>query len=574
MLKPFYSNFKIKNKIFSISLLLLLIFCLIGMVTYHYFTNLYEKRIYEESADMLQLSSTVLDEELKKIENLSFQVSTDTLVQEYMETINERKIGFEDYKTKANLLERLLTFAASERYISSIQIIDIYGKKYTTGYNTKIENDADKIKRLVSASEGSNTWSRIDGKNGLSSARQIRKKANVSLSNMGILIISLDMDKFVEQTLDFSKNKNFIITDGNEIFYQNEGSTIMDSHDFPKESIENGYKIEEMEGKDYLLTYKHSRFSQMTYYHLLPFDNITKQSQTIKRIMIVCFLFMLTLTILLSRRAAQNISKPLEELSTRMKQVQDGDFEEPEAIPEKYHNDEVGLLHINFRLMLDKINELIKENYTKQLIIKETEYKALQAQINPHFLYNTLDSINWLAKINQQEKISVMAEALGNMMRNIISKKAAMITVKEELEIVRNYITIQQYRYEKRLDFTLDTSITHEGSQIPKLTIQPIVENAIQHGLEEMVTKCHVSVTVLAIGENLQITVEDNGPGIDESKLEGIYRGKIKSKSSGIGLNNINERIKLMFGDTYGVNIESRLGAGTKVKILLPYMAG
>ncbi|MCF6408434.1 sensor histidine kinase [Pseudalkalibacillus salsuginis] len=570
---PFYRKFKIKNKIFSISLLLLLIFCLIGIVTYHYFTTIYEKRIYEESADMLQLSSTVLDKELKKVEGLSFQVSTDELVQRYMDRINSNIIGIEDYRTKTSLLERLLIFASAERYISSMQVIDIYGNKYTTGFNTSIEADPTRLNRLVYESAGSNFWTRIKEENTIAAARLIRKKENVSLEHLGILVITLDMKEFIDRTLNFSPNKNFIITNGEDIFFQNENMDIKIS-DLPKEKYVNGYRTTEINGNDYLVTFKHSRFSDLTYYHLLPFDSITRQTETIRSIMIICFLFMLTLTIILSRRAADNISKPLEELSLRMKHVQSGDFEEPFEIPAKYYDDEVGQLHVNFRLMLDKINELIKENYTKQLIIKETEYKALQAQINPHFLYNTLDSINWLAKINQQEKISVMAEALGNMMRNIISKKAAMITIKEELEIVKNYITIQKYRYDQRLNFTLKSISELEDSKIPKLSIQPIVENAIQHGLEEMITECRIIVDITTDEDDLLIVVEDNGPGIEENKLEGIYRGEIRSKSSGIGLNNINERIKMMFGEKYGIKIESKVGKGTKVKIRLPYLLG
>ncbi|UOQ43980.1 sensor histidine kinase [Halobacillus salinarum] len=564
--QPFYRNFKIKNKIFSISLLLLLIFCLIGMVTYQYFTTLYEKRIYQESADMLQLSSSVLDEELNKVENLSFQVSTDVLIQTYLQTINESEVSYELYQTKTRLLGRLLDFASTKKYISSMQVIDANGEKYTTGYNTSVENDPGKIGSLLLNTKGSNVWTNIEGANAISSARLIRRKENLGLDNLGKLIISIDMDEFVNKTLNFSPNKNFVITSKDEIFYQRDEDKWKIS-DFQINNNGNGYMVKEINGSDYLLTYTHSRFSDLNYYHLLPYEDITKQTRTIKRIMIICFLFMLTLTIWLSRRAAQNISKPLEDLSAGMKQVENGNFEVPTT---SYHDDEVGQLHHNFRVMLNKINELIKENYTKQLMIKETEYKALQAQINPHFLYNTLDSINWLAKINQQKKISVMAENLGSMMRNIISKKEATITVQEEMEIVRNYITIQKYRYEDRLDFTLTTDPEFDRVQIPKLTIQPVVENAIQHGLEEMVTACKVDVELRQQEEDLLIMVSDNGPGIEEDKLEGIYRGEIKSKSSGIGLKNINERIKMMFGERYGLTIDSKFGQGTTVNLLIP----
>ncbi|WP_164908514.1 cache domain-containing sensor histidine kinase [Halobacillus litoralis] len=571
-MKPFNSNFRIKNKIFSVSLLLLMIFGLLGLVTFQYFTSSYEKRIYEESADMLQLSSSIVDKELNMIEDLSFQVSTDSIIQNYLKTINENRYSFESYDTKMKLLERMLSYASTRKYIASMQIIDLHGQKHTTGFDTSLENDRGKIGRVLSGSKGSNVWTKIEGENGISSARQIRKKANLSLQNIGTLIISIDMDTFVDETLNFSpENKDMVITSMHEIFYQSNDSE-WEMSDFSNENNGSGYMVESIDGKEYLLTYSHSNFSQLTYHHLLPYGDIKKQTNAIKIIMIVCFLLMLTLTILLSRRAANNISKPLEALSSQMEKVQKGDFSES-ALPKEYYNDEIGELHDNFRLMLNRINELIKENYTKQLMIQETEYKALQAQINPHFLYNTLDSINWMAKINKQEKISVMADALGNMMRNIISKKAPMITIKEELEIVRNYITIQKYRYEHRLNFSLDISEVYEDSLIPKLSIQPIVENAIQHGLEEMIDECRIHLKISEVNDGLEIVVSDNGPGIEEDQLGGIYRGEIRSKSSGIGLNNINERIKMMFGDEYGLTIDSEVGVGTRVSIQLPLKA-
>ncbi|NIK28726.1 two-component system sensor histidine kinase YesM [Thalassobacillus devorans] len=539
------------------------------MITYHFFTSLYEDRIYEESAEMLQLSSSVLDQEMNKIENMSFQIATDSIIQNYLYTINRNESSFEVYQAKTKLLQRLLGYVSSYRYIASMQVIDRYGGKYTTGYNTEIENDTEKIKKLLADTKGTNIWTSLEGENVISAARLIRRKANLDLGELGTLVITIDMEEFINRTLNFSSNKNFIITSEDEIYYQtNEGE--VDLPDLSEGVNENGYMNFSLNGEDYLLTFNHSNFSQLTYYHLLPFTDITKQSQAIKLFMILAFLFLIILTVLLSRRASNNISKPLEQLSKRMKSVEQGNFED--SVPTVYYNDEIGQLHENFRLMLNKINELIKENYTKQLVIKETEYKALQAQINPHFLYNTLESVNWLAKINKQEKISVMVEALGSMMRNILSKKAPMITIEEELEIVNSYITIQQYRYDKRLKFSLTVEDDLKKSKIPKLSIQPIVENAIQHGLEEMVGECSIHVSIMAHEDDIQITVQDNGPGIEESKLEGIYKGQIRSKSSGIGLSNINERIKLMFGQQYGLTIKSRVGEGTTIYILLPIM--
>lgn len=573
-IKPIFRNLKIRNKIFAVSLLLLSIFGLLGIISYQFFTSMYEDRISEESAAMLQLSSTVLDEELAGVEDLSFQVLTDDQVQKDLRIIQDSDVNIDIYQAKVRLQERLLYFATSEPYIAAIQVIDSSGSKYTYGFNTKVELDKKEILPIVAASKGSNVWAKNrEEENIISSARLIRSKENLELKKMGYLIISVDMNKLIEEALNFSPNKNFIITNGDEIFYQNPDSEIGPIRP-PDEERGSGYENERVNGKDYMTTYVHSRFSDLTYYHFLPFSDITQQNVVVKSIMILTFISMFILSIIVSRKAAEFISKPLEDLSRNMKEVQSGDFEHTLERTDTENEDEIGLLHSNFRTMIDKINELIKENYTKQLMIKETEYKALQAQINPHFLYNTLDSINWMARISQQKKISVMVEALGNMMRNIISKKDALVTLKDEMEIVKHYVTIQEYRFENRLKFSFHSLLDLDSHLIPKLSIQPIVENAMAHGLEEMTSQCEINIYMYPKGREIEIVVEDNGPGMSEERIQAIYRGEIHSKSSGIGLKNIIERIKLMFGEDYGVRIESTPGVGTKVKIIIPYDGG
>lgn len=566
-LTTFYSNLNIKNKIFAVTILLLFVFFIMSITILELFSNMYEERIYKESAEMLHLSSTVLDQELKKIENLSYQISTDNRIQERLKYINRQNLNYEVYKQKSQLLDRMATIATQEKYISSIQIVDDSGEHYTVGY-TKFNNELDNILPATYRAQGANVWTGIIEQNSLISSRQIREKKNISLAHLGILIITIDMNELIQETLNLSEDKGFVISRNDEPIYM---TNINDFRPIPAMNGSKNYKIRKLNGKEYLITLQTSRYSQLTYFNILPFDEITAKTKVLKQLMILLFVFMLTLTLFLSRRAAKAISKPLEELTEKMKLVQNGKFESADYAQEKYLNDEFGRLHMNFRIMLDKINSLIKENYKKQLIIKETEYKALQAQINPHFLYNTLDSINWLAKVNKQPKISVIAEALGNMMRNIISKKAHLISIKDELDIVNNYITIQKYRYDQRLHFAVNISPDAEEYSIPKLTLQPIVENAIQHGLEEVISDCRISVSAYSLENTLKIVVKDNGPGMDEATIQSIYNGEIKSKSSGIGLYNIIERIKLMFGHEYGIEIRSQIGEGTEVMITLPF---
>lgn len=572
-IKVFYHRFKIRDQIFTITLLLLVIFGFLGLVTFNYFSKMYEKEIYKESADKLQISSAVLDKELNKIEKLSFNISTDSFVQNSLIQIRDSLLQYEAYRTKARLIDALVTYATQERYISSIQIMDTFGSKYTAGYNTKIKVGAEDILPQALEVQGANIWTVSEVKNRLTSARVIRGKENLNLEYLGTLFITIDMNILIRETLDIPINNNFVISRGDEIVYMSRLNEL-EFESVPAAVNESGFETKRIDGKDYLVTFLDSQFSDLTYYHFLPFDDITKQSAIIKQTMIICFIFLLILTIYLSRGAASVLSKPIEELTGKMKQVQRGKFEKLELKEEVYLDNEVGQLHKNFQTMINEMDVLIQENYKKQLMIQETEYKALQAQINPHFLYNTLDSINWMAKVNQQPKISIMAEALGNMMRNIISKKAPLISIADELLIVENYVTIQKYRYNDRLTFTLESLSENESYLIPKLSIQPIVENTIQHGVEESIFGCDILVKIHALDEKLRIVVEDNGPGMDEHTVKSIFAGEVKRKGTGIGLRNINDRIKLMFGSAYGLQIESEVGKGTRVTITLPCRMG
>lgn len=205
----------------------------------------------------------------------------------------------------------------------------------------------------------------------------------------------------------------------------------------------------------------------------------------------------------------------------------------------------------------------MEENVEKQLIIKETELKALQAQINPHFLYNTLESINWLAKANQQKQISKMVESLGFLLRNSIHMKKDIVTIQEEADIVRHYMTIQRFRFEERLNFTLDIDDEVKHCLIPKLTLQPLAENAIQYALEPFTRPCAIRIQAKKAKGCVCITVEDNGPGMDGRILE-------STGGRGIGLWNIRERISLTFGEPYGLRIHSEHEKATRIVITIP----
>ncbi|MDQ0208197.1 sensor histidine kinase [Alkalicoccobacillus murimartini] len=558
----------IKNKIITIAILQLVFFCLMGTISFHFITAVYEKQVYDESANTLSLTSTVLDEELRKIEQISFQINTDSVIQNYMEGINYEYFGYDVYRTKRLLIDRLNAYYSQEKYISSIHVVDTFGEIYVVGDN-RIGQEIDREwTEDMKEAGGANTWQSITDEGVLVSTREMRKMSDLSLVYLGAVIITIDMGDFISGSLNFSPDKSFVIMKDEEIMYTNNMEEGSESQLEPTES--SGYQVMDLSGSEYFITSQRSRHSELFYYNILPFDQVTGQTKWLNGLMIFSFILFLAIILLISRSLARAISKPLEELTSKMKHVQEGKFESLGTTDKHSPYDEIGQLHTNFDLMIEKINTLIRENYTKQLIIKETEYRALQAQINPHFLYNTLDSINWLAKMNKQSDISQIAEALGNMMRNIISKKEPLITIDEELDIVRAYMVIQKYRYKERLQFTLEHPENMSAYRIPKLTIQPIIENAIQHSLEEVISVCTIDVNIRCTESKVTISIRDNGVGMDEATIQSIYAGNVKPKRSGIGLYNIIERIHLMFGEAYGLSIESELDKGTTVFITLP----
>jgi len=235
--------------------------------------------------------------------------------------------------------------------------------------------------------------------------------------------------------------------------------------------------------------------------------------------------------------------------------------------------------------MIYQLKEYANKEYTASLLVKQAELNALQTQINPHFLYNTLDSIRGLAIYEQQETIAIMTKALSSLFRYSISKTEDMSSLREEIRNVENYLTIQQFRFPDKFIFIKD--IETEGVSdildflLPKLTIQPIVENAVFHGLETKLDSGTIILHAYTTEKRLILSIEDDGIGIDSAKLEKLnnqltgfteehYEYEQEEKNKSIALTNVNDRIKLFFGDEYGIKISSTLYLGTTVEISLP----
>lgn len=293
---------------------------------------------------------------------------------------------------------------------------------------------------------------------------------------------------------------------------------------------------------------------------------ITQRVQNVVAILLGLLLFVLFSAICSSLVFSRMISRPVKRLIQAMEQFEDS------ASDFTYHavegSREIGELSHSFGHMVVQIQQLMEKVREEEITLRKAELRALQAQINPHFLYNTLDAIGWLCEEERTQDAVEMVNALAKLFRISISKGHEIIPVEKELEHARSYLKIEKFRY-KQFTYSFDVDEDCLNYYCNKITLQPIIENAIYHGLDRMVDEGEIRIGVHSRGDNLVFTVEDNGIGMTKEQCSEILEGSAGDKT-GIGIRNVNNRIKIYFGEQYGIQIDSELDEGTTVTIIMP----
>lgn len=343
-------------------------------------------------------------------------------------------------------------------------------------------------------------------------------------------------------------------------------------HKFSNDSYSSW--IGEINGDEMLLSVKKINKLSWKIVSISPIKELNKELRSFNRsiylVIAICALLALLLALLLSN----DISKPIRALVKSMSEVKEGNFN----IDISYkRDDEFAFLIYRYKKMMTEMQELIDKLYVAELEknkvelrAKEYELKALQAQINPHFLYNTLDSVNWLALKYNAEDISTMVKNLSNFFRYSLSKGKSEITLETEMLQIESYLKIQSIRFKEKLSYSINFSPEVLKCKTVKLILQPIVENAIIHGLETRKTGGFIDITCRRVMDDIEIKISDNGKGADIEELNDILSGKIESDSS-FGIKNVNERIKQFFGDKYGLTFYSNEPSGVVAVIIIPY---
>ena len=282
-------------------------------------------------------------------------------------------------------------------------------------------------------------------------------------------------------------------------------------------------------------------------------------------------LFILLIAIMLATIISKRVTTPIGVLEKSMKELEDGNFDIVSKIDEKHSQVEIVRLNKNFNNMIARIKRLMDKVVEEQTAQRKSELKALQNQINPHFLYNTLDSIVFMAESGQMDEVRTMVVALAKFFRISISKGKTIITVKEELEHVKNYMIIESIRYKDTFTFHIDLEEGCEDFLAMKLMLQPFVENSIYHGLKNLEDEGIIDIKVYKEDDFLYYVVKDNGYGMRKSKIDELYeRMRNDDVTNSVGIKNVYQRLKLYFGDKADIIIESELDEYTKFIIKTP----
>ena len=427
---------------------------------------------------------------------------------------------------------------------------------------------------LAEEGSGSAVWVKDEtDPSALFLVREIKKIENLRLDNLGTFLLKVNLDKLVEEVSEISSEHEgcrWMIYDGEETVYIS--PTLSQE---AVEKVENkirDYGVVKLDGEKYFAVRGNMEINDWEFCHLVSYEEVARTRVVTLLLYILIILLGFLCSFYLMHIVVRRTTRHIDYLVLRMKEFGSNSEASPKSVYDySTRTDEIGMLHQQFGSMAEQIQTLVVENYRQQLLAKDAQLKSLEAQMNPHFLYNTLDSINWRAKAIGEPQIAQIAGSLGHFLRMTLNKKSDSFSLREEMDVIQYYMTIQQLRFDNRLNFAMNIPESYRDAMVPKLCLQPLVENAVYYALEEVAEDCYIGVTCTKIGENLQIYVKNTGSEFPDNLLEKLRNQEVKEKGLGIALLNIQERIQLMFGKQYGLQFYNEQEYAV-VKVEIPYV--
>lgn len=591
----------LKNRALSQTAVLIIVtMCIMVTVFYMVFhSRAFNERGKYEEENLVNMEA-YLNSYLEEVDSIAKNVNYNYYLQDYLETVIKEEDDYVDSGIGKNMRSyEMSSQAFSDTLLSRADIssIMIFGKKkmllnrsmYTY---QKVALDYSKLDWYAKAVAkpqdaiitGPNRHSFFDTDDEvISLSREVQSYENGTFR--GVILINLNMNKITEICNSFQeKQENFIciINDKGELVYEQQNGRERFAFDEKENRQELNTALGKTKescfrlnyrGEKYLVTRTDMKTTGWTLVSMVPYKSVMAETMAISGVMILAVAITLIVTLLLLNRILTGVVKPLKKLEKYMVQVNPDNMDQRMEI---LTDDEIGHLSMKFNQMMDRIRNLKEQVIEEQEDKRKYELQALQAQINPHFLYNTLDSIIWMAETNDSN-IVAMTEALAKLFRISLNKGNEEISLERELEHVKNYLIIQSMRYADKFTYEISAEPGVERCRTIKLILQPIVENCIYHGIKKKRGTGKITIRAYRREQNLIIEVSDDGCGMPEEICRKILSDEIESENisgSGSGVKNVNERIQLRFGKKYGLSYSSEEGVGTTVTYVLPYNEG
>jgi two-component system, sensor histidine kinase YesM len=396
--------------------------------------------------------------------------------------------------------------------------------------------------------------------------KTIEKKIGTTLGQMGYILIVDSQNNIISAPVSVEQESNIMF----DMLPKNPIITIDELVDKMSVTISR-YDDEETQiiNDAPLIVYKELSSNGFKVIGVIPKTELNKEGRMIALVVAIIVVLLSITAMLISWRVSRNIVNPINKLTKLMGKVENGNLNISIPISSQ---DEIGQLENGFNIMVSTINELMGRVYKEHEELRKAELRLLQAQINPHFLYNTIDSIIWLSRNELKDDVTKMAVALSSMFRISISKGKDIILLEEEMKHAESYLVIQKIRYNEKFDYNIHIDDDVKRCKVIKLIIQPLIENAIYHGIKLKNGQGKITISARSHNKNLIIEVTDTGLGMNTSvlnKLNDTLKSRVKINDS-YGTRNVNERIKIFFGDEYGLQYYSEFDIFTTAEITLP----
>ncbi|WP_349667298.1 sensor histidine kinase [Lacrimispora sp.] len=562
-MKAFIRNLTLKKKIQSIVFLCILLLTSVSIFNIRMISVAHQKVLYQTVASSLSFSAKELNNHLDVISTMADMVLADSTMQKNLgilkdtEKIQERTVAYKAIYGMLN--EYYFNFRKNNiRYMSLYQ-----GNFSIHTHIINKETLPDSIRKdLISRAEAAKGKTILvtdySDQYGLFMVKNIRRTQFLKLDSIGSLIINIDMKQLIDSSTDNShlyESADYILYDGDNLIYQSSAVTDKDPTVISKIFLSR-YGLFQSMGKNYFYVRQALSNYNWDYVCIIPYDNILASLTTSFRFSFIITIIAVIISSILSSALIDSIIRHFNNLLLKMKNFADGQKESLD-IPYDYagRTDELGILHTQFEQMVNQVNELIQNGYLNEILRKEAQLKALETQMNPHFLYNTLESINWRAKSVGAKDISSMAENLGTLLRITLDQNSKEVPLRRELELVQCYMTIQKFRYEDRLEYKITVPEDLYSCYVLKLTLQPLVENSIRYGLEENTEGCFIHILAERASDVLYVYIKNNGSAFEDQLLEKLKTNQISPHGFGIGLLNILQRMQLTYGEEYGLTL-------------------